>query len=437
MTRAFNARTIAAALAAAALLPTSAPAASWTSARAASGAGTAAQPAVALGADGALAVGFTRTIAGERRVEVRRGTVRGLLRGGPVVVDRARGVLAEPALAPAAADGRLPVAWSRFPRGIEQLTGTTIDAAGRFAAPQPLAPPDGHGLAGPAFVRGADGSLMLVWTSETNASGRPVAGGSLGAAFPIPAPGAAAQPKLAVDRDGTTVAVWLSGGRVLAAQAPRGATFGTPAILSHAGRAREPQLVATAAGTVVAAWLRTTGEGNAVEEAVRPRGGAFGAPSTVAPSTQRAFAPRLAATTGGEVLAAWVRTNQTRGFGTASGDLRVQRLAPDAGASGNGAGSPRAASGPWDPCSPPAPPAARSPCGGGRAPGAGSSRPGASRATGRPRRSGRSPATGRSRSPRPRSRARPAVPSRHGSRTPACGTPSTAERRASAGRSRA
>jgi hypothetical protein len=116
---------------------------------------------------------------------------------------------------------------------------------------------------------------------------------------------------------------------VFAAQAPPGRPFETAAVLSRAGTAREPQLVATPAGTVVAAWLRTTGEGNAVEAALRPRGGAFAAPATVAPSSQKAFAPRLAATGGGEVLAAWVRTNETRGFGAASGDLRVQRLAPD------------------------------------------------------------------------------------------------------------
>jgi hypothetical protein len=166
MTRLLTPSAITAALAAAALVPASATAASWTSSRAATSSGSSAQPAVTLGEDSSLAVGYVRRGSGQRRVEVRRGTVRGLLRRGAIVVDRASGVLAEPALAPPLPDGRMPMAWSRIPGGAAQVTGTTIDPLGTFPAPQPLAPPDGHGLAHPTFAAGADGSFTLVWTTD-------------------------------------------------------------------------------------------------------------------------------------------------------------------------------------------------------------------------------------------------------------------------------
>jgi hypothetical protein len=177
-------------------------------------------------------------------------------------------------------------------------------------------------------VPGADGSLRLVWSRRTTSRGRPVLGSVFGAPFALPAPGVGSNPDVAVDRDGTTVVVWIdtAAGRALAAQAPAGGAFGVPVVLSGPGRAREPQVTVDDAGNAVAAWLETTGSGNAVRVAHRPRGGAFGPAFQAVEPAQRAFSPRLESTSAGEVLLAWVNTTTTTGFGGGRGIVRLQRL---------------------------------------------------------------------------------------------------------------
>ena len=110
---------------------------------------------------------------------------------------------------------------------------------------------------------------------------------------------------------------------------PRAARFGPAAELPAGGYAREAQAVVTDDGDVVAAWLASSGLGNAVRVASRPRGGSFGAPFEVAAADQGAFSPRLVATSAGEVLVAWVNTPSARGWGAARGVVRAQRLGGD------------------------------------------------------------------------------------------------------------
>jgi hypothetical protein len=318
------------ALAAAALgaaLPASTAAASWTAPRAATSAGTSFTPSVAADDRGRIALGFVRELGSADRAEVRRGTTRALLRGGSIVVDRTRSI-SEAVVALEPGGGPLAVAWRRVEDRAQRLRATTVDDAGRFGAPQPLTADGPESAYEPTFVAAADGSLRLVWSRRTSQSGRPVLGSGFGAPFALPAPGVGTQPQVAVDGDGTTVVVWVDipTGHVLTASAPAGGTFGPTATLSATGRARDPQLTVSASDAVVAAWTRSVGTGNSVQAAVRPRGGAFGAPLEIAEPAQRAFAPRLAATSAGEVLVAWVNTRVGTGFGGGPGIVRARRL---------------------------------------------------------------------------------------------------------------
>ena len=72
-----------------------------------------------------------------------------------------------------------------------------------------------------------------------------------------------------------------------------------------------------------------------MQAAARPRGGAFGAPFPIAEPGQRAFSPRIAATSAGEILVAWVNSKRITGFGGGPGIVRLQRL----GASGTPVGA--------------------------------------------------------------------------------------------------
>jgi hypothetical protein len=318
----------AAALGAAALAPAAAQAGSWTAPRAATSAGSSFGPSVAADARGRMAVGFARNYRGRNRAEVRTGRTRDFLRGGSILLQSQRHAVFDVEVGLPPDGGRLAAAWLAFGNNAHRLRATTIDATGAFGTPQTLTAEDTESAYEPEFVTGGDASMRLVWARRTTSRGRPVLGSVYGAPFALPAPGVGSQPGVAVDRNGVTVVVWLdaAAGRVLAAQAPPGGAFGAPVVLSGAGRARDPQVAVTASGAVVAAWIETTGAGNAVLAAQRPAGGAFGPAVQVADASQGAFSPRLATTSAGETLVAWVNTGSTSGFAGGRGIGRLQRL---------------------------------------------------------------------------------------------------------------
>jgi hypothetical protein len=320
-----------AALAAAAVAPAAAGAVSWSAPRAAASSGRSFEPAVAADVRGRMAVGFVRDLGGTGRAEVRRGTTRSGLTSASIVLDRSSHLVDSVAVALPSSGADLAVAWRRFDNRAERLRATTITARGTVRAPQPLTAEGTESAYAPAFVAGDDGGLRLVWARRTTERGVPVLSSAFGPPFALPAPGVGSAPQVAVDADGTTVVVWVdpASGRAMAAQAPAGGAFGPPTALSASGRARDPQLALSTTGTAVAAWIQSNGSGNSVQVAVRPRGGAFGAAVPVADASQRAFAPRLAATTAGEVLVAWVNSNVSTGFGGGPRIVRLQRLRAD------------------------------------------------------------------------------------------------------------
>jgi hypothetical protein len=316
----------AAALLAAAALPSSALAGSWSTERAATEAGTAYDPSVAADARGRIALGWGRQLGDVRRAEIRRGTLRGFLRGPALVLDASTGNLDGVTVALTGNSSLLAVAWRRRLDAAQRLRGATVRLDGRVDGPASLTPDGTESAYFPRFVAGGAGGLRLIWDRRTRSAGRALEGTRFGPQFTVPGRGVNSAPAIAVDPDGTTVAVWTDAGRVLTASAPAGGAFGPSVELSAAGYAREPQAVLTDGGDVVAAWLSSSGEGNAILTAARPRGGDFGATVALAPHEERAFAPRLAATSAGEVLVAYLSTTVSRGFGAARGVVRLRRL---------------------------------------------------------------------------------------------------------------
>jgi hypothetical protein len=309
-------------------LPAPAHAGSWNASRAATRAGAAFQPAVAADARGRLAVGWVRELRGGRRAELRTGSLRGFLRGDANVVDHTSSNMDAVTLG-YAPDGVLGVVWRRLLSRAQRLRGATVSTGGSTSGPFELTPDGPESAYDPQFVAGADGTLRAVWARRTASQSALVTGTSFGPATALPSPGNGAAPAVAVDRDGTTVVAWTTGGRMLTAMAPAGGAFGPAVTLPSPGYARDPHIALTADGDVVTAWLASAGAGNAIVAAARPPGGAFGTPYEIAPAGEHAFAPRLAATSAGEVLVAYVASPQTRGYGGASGPVRLQRLGGD------------------------------------------------------------------------------------------------------------
>ncbi|WP_217914218.1 hypothetical protein [Miltoncostaea marina] len=198
--------------------------------------------------------------------------------------------------------------------------------AGGAAAPAVLPPAD---LSAPGATVGdavaaldGAGAATVVWerragdaTSVVAATRAP--GGAWGAPAPLSAAGRrAGSPAVAVAPDGGAVAVWRrddGGGRatIEAAVRPAGGAFGAPVALSapDALGALRPRVAIAPSGAAAAAWLRFDGQHTLVEVATRPPGGAFGAPRTVSAPGADALAPAVAVDGAGRATVAWNRAD--------------------------------------------------------------------------------------------------------------------------------
>jgi hypothetical protein len=195
---------------------------------------------VGLSGPDRMAALYVRSLHGENRVELRRGTEDGLGRaiilersrrtrlGSPALhVDRDRALAVWARIGAGLAAASVP--FSRGPNDPRSVTGRSAVFEPRFVAPDLLT---WHGLR-QGYVRERDGGTFGVTTGLPE-------GATFGTA-------------LAVDPNGTLVAAWPQGGRILAAQRPASGTFGPPVRLSGDGYARAPVLTVTAPGAVVAA----------------------------------------------------------------------------------------------------------------------------------------------------------------------------------------
>jgi hypothetical protein len=307
-----------AALIALAAMPAAAGAAApWSAPRSVTASGLAREPAVALGGPDAAAVAYVRHLSGADRVELRRGTVDRL--GTPTILDRdARRGLDSPTLTYSGHDALL--VWRRFrDANTRVLELASVTRAGTVGGPRAITgPPNAFS---PAF---ASPDVLTFWRRQA-AYTVAIANRTAGAKTRLPA-GAAFESQVVKLADGRLVAVWPSGGAIFAAtRAPGAAAFGAATRLSAPGGfARSPQLALTPNGTTVAVWTQSDGTGRALVTAARPPGGAFGAATTVLPSSEQVLTVRALGSSAGDVLVAFVSARAD----IASGPLRALRLGP-------------------------------------------------------------------------------------------------------------
>ena len=316
----------AAAIALAATAPAAAEAGSWTAARAATSAGQSFDPSVAADSRGRIALGFARHLDGRNRAEIRQGRLRDGLRGASTVIDSLTGNLDDVTVGLRPGAPAADVVWRRLAANAQRLFGTSV-RPGSTSPPRTrteltTGPSSGYE---PRWVDGADGIRRLVYDLRTTSAERSVTDQGYGPASPLPGTGVASQPRARRRGGRDATASWQGGGRVLVAQAAPGAAYGAPVTPATAGYVRDVQIVQGADGTVVVAWLASTGQGNAVQIASRPPGGAFGA-RTIVPGPEGAYAPRLVATSAGEFMLGWTATGRTSGYASSAGTLRLQRL---------------------------------------------------------------------------------------------------------------
>jgi hypothetical protein len=314
-------------LALAAAAPAAAQAGTWTPPRAATSAGAASGPSVAADVRGRIVLGFTRTLRGDSRAEVRTGTLRRGVRGPSILLDHQRRLVDDVTVAFAPAIGGPVVAWRRYADGAQRLRGAVIARPGETPSPETLTA-GSESAYEPRFTAGADGVLRLVYDRRTASASRSLLSPTwgFGGEMQLPGTGISSQPRLAVAADGSRVAAWLTAGGVSTAQGAPDGSFGPATPLPTAGYARDLQLAQAQDGTVLLAWSAHTEQGNAVQLAVRPPAGTFGAPVTVVPGSEGAFGPRLQVTAAGEILLAWTATGRRSGWAGSAGTLRLQRL---------------------------------------------------------------------------------------------------------------
>jgi hypothetical protein len=303
-------------------------AATWSPVRAATKAGEALAPAAAADAEGRFTIGFVRQVGESHRAELRRGLLADGLRSDSIVLDRSPSDVSSIALTQSPS-GLTGVAWLRNADRAQGPRVATVTADGDVGGPANLVPEGVESAFDPRWSATGTRDPLLVWDRRTSSAATFLGGTAFGTPFPVPGTGLATQVSVVSGRDGTLVATWSDGTRVLAATAARGGGFAAPVALSGPGIARDPQLALTEDGTAVAAWVRNVGAGNVLEVAARPAGGRFGAAGAVSDTGEGAFSPRLVASTAGEVVATWVAGPVDRGWGSVRGPLRMRRLTGD------------------------------------------------------------------------------------------------------------
>jgi hypothetical protein len=301
-----------------ALAPAGAQAAPWSAPRSVTVSGQAREPVVALGGPDAAGVAYVRHIDGADRVELRQGTVDTLR--APVITARdSRHGLDSPALTYSGHSAL--VLWRQFRNpDVRVLVLSSVTRTGVATGPRAITgPPNSYE---PVFVTP---NLLSFW-HRTAAYVRTLSQGRPGVTTRLPA-GAAFESQVARLANGALVAVWPNGGAIFAAtKAPGAIAFGPVARLSAPGGfARTPKLAVTSDGHAVAVWTQSAAAGRTLVSASAAAGGAFGAPTVLAPSSAQALTPEAIGTTAGDALVTFVSARSD----SPAGPLQALRVAPD------------------------------------------------------------------------------------------------------------
>jgi uncharacterized delta-60 repeat protein len=209
--------------------------------------------------------------------------------------------------------------WSRSNGTNTIIQASTRPSGGSWSTPVDLSAP-GEDATNPQVTVDADGTAIAVWTRSngTNdivqASTRPSGGSWTTPADNLSEAGQdASAPQVSVDANGTATAVWIrSNGTndiVQSSTRPRGGPWSTPvANLSEAGEdAGTPQVAVDANGTAIAVWNRSDGSNTIVQASSRPSGGSWTTPEDLSEPLGNAFQQQVTVDANGAATVVWNR----------------------------------------------------------------------------------------------------------------------------------
>jgi hypothetical protein len=166
------------------------------------------------------------------------------------------------------------------------------------------------------------GEAVAVWEMELEgvieSATRP-AGGAWGPAVEISAAENAELPQVAIGAGGQTAATWLrvngvGNYTVRGATGAVGATWGTPVDLSGSGVVSEGGVAVETDGTTVAVYRAPGGASDEVLARRKPLGAAWSEPVALSPSTSSADSGEVVAAPGGGAVAVWARPEKPDKF---------------------------------------------------------------------------------------------------------------------------
>jgi hypothetical protein len=219
------------------------------------------------------------------------------------------------------ATGTAIAVWRTRSNGTNDIVqASTRPSGGSWSTPVDLSAA-GEDATNPQVTVGADGTAIAVWTRSngTNdivqASTRPSGGSWTTPADNLSEAGQdASAPQVSVDANGTATAVWIrdngTNDIVQASTRPRGGPWSTPvANLSEAGEdAGSPQVAVDANGTAIAVWNRSDGSNTIVQASSRPSGGSWTTPAdNLSEAGQDAWAPQVSVDANGAATVVWNR----------------------------------------------------------------------------------------------------------------------------------
>jgi hypothetical protein len=152
----------------------------------------------------------------------------------------------------------------------------------------------------PQVASDANGNVLTVWTRSDGSFLRVQAvirapDGTFGPVETLSPDGEHSfEPQVAFDPSGNAIAVWTDGDRIQAAFRPVDGGFGPPQTISQPGSSA-PQIAIDSNGKAIAVWERGTGSTLAIQAAIRPPGGAFGAVEPVSGTDGVSYGSAVAA----------------------------------------------------------------------------------------------------------------------------------------------
>lgn len=111
-------------------------------------------------------------------------------------------------------------------------------------------------------------------------------------------------PTVAIDREGNMIAAWGHSGQGQIASRPAGGQWQAPVVLDEKGG--RPDVVFGPQGEAAASWNIWDGSHSIAEVAFKPAGGGWQAPEQVSETGRNAGAPQLALNAAGDAVAIWI-----------------------------------------------------------------------------------------------------------------------------------